>query len=125
MPDVQDAPDWTIIVTPVVPTTTTVSYTTKPIAVSASGVTELVALVAAKQIVVHQLSLVANAAVNAKFQSHTTPTDLTGLYYCAANGGIVLPWSDSGWFRTLTGEALDINLSTAVAVGGVLVYSTV
>jgi hypothetical protein len=125
MPDVQDAPDWSLIFTAAVPTTTVVSYTSVGIAASSSGATELVAAVSAKKIVVHQLSLVANAAVNAKFQSDGTPTDLTKLYYLAANGGIVLPWSDTGWFRTLTGEALDVNLSNAIAVGGSLTYSTV
>jgi len=69
--------------------------------------------------------LVANAAVNVKFQSRTAPTDVSGLFYLAANGGFVLGNSDGGWFQTLPGEALDINLSGAVPVGGVLVYMEV
>ena len=70
------------------------------------------------------VALIANAAVNVKFQSHTTPTDLTGLFYLAANGGFVLPYNEAGWFSTLAGEALDINLSGAIAVGGVVGYIT-
>lgn len=89
---------------------------------SASGVTTLVAAVAAKKLRVLALSLVANGSVNAKFQSHVTPTDKSGLYYLAANGGFVLPVNQFGWFETIAGEALDINLSGAVAVGGNIVY---
>lgn len=118
----QDVPDWSQQVSPSIPGTTT-SYLSKALVASAAGVTQLVALVAAKQIVVCALTFVANGAVNVKFQSHTTPTDLTGLFYVAANGGLVLPFNANGWFRTIAGQALDINLSAAVAVGGVLVYA--
>lgn len=95
------------------------------IVASSSGVTNIIALVSAKRIRVLALQLVANAAVNVKWQSHVTPTDLTGLAYLAANGGYVLPFNPLGWFQTVAGEALDINLSTAVAVGGSLTYVTV
>lgn len=92
------------------------------ISTSSSGASEVVALVSSKKLRVISLALVANAAVNAKFQSHTTPTDLTGLFYLAANGGFVLPYNPVGWFESLSGQALDINLSGAVAVGGMLTY---
>lgn len=95
------------------------------IAASTSGVSTLVALVAAKRIRVLAISLVANAAVNAKFQSSVTPTDITGLYYLAANGGFILPFNQAGWFQTVSGEALTINLSAAIAVGGSITYITV
>lgn len=94
----------------------------KAITASSSGATTIVALVAAKKIRVVSWSLVCNAAVNVKWQSHVTPTDLTGLYYFAANGGISVPFSPVGYFETIAGEALDINLSGAQAVGGVLCY---
>jgi hypothetical protein len=92
------------------------------IVASASGATTVVAAVTSKKIRVLRLSLVANAAVNVKFQSHATPTDKTGLYYLAANGGWVEPFCPVGIFETIGGEALDINLSGAVAVGGCLTY---
>ena len=104
------------------------------IQVSASGATQLVAaqpavLVAnvstGVQIRVTSLFLMALTANNIKFQSHVTPTDLTGLFYLAANGGFVLPYNERGWFATVAGEALDINLSAGTAVGGVLHYVTV
>lgn len=96
------------------------------ITASSSGVTNILALVTSKKIRVVALSLTSNGAVNVKFQSHVTPTDITGLFYFAAAGdGIVLPFNPGGWFQTNSGEALDINLSGSVAVGGCLTYVTV
>jgi len=92
------------------------------IVASASGATQIVAAVTSKKLRVLSLAVVANAAVNVKFQSQVTPTDLTGLHYLAANGGFVLPFNPIGWFETIAGERLDINLSAAVAVGGSISY---
>lgn len=100
------------------------SYTPKfaKITASSSGATTIVSAVTSKKIRVLAWSLVCNAAVNVKWQSHVTPTDLTGLHYFGANGGISVPLSPVGHFETVAGEALDINLSGAQAVGGSLVY---
>lgn len=92
------------------------------VAVSSSGVNEAIALVSAKKIRVLAAFLSVAGTVNVKFQSHVTPTDLTGLLYGVATVGIVLPYNPLGWFETVSGEALDLNLSTATAVGGVIVY---
>ena len=101
-----------------------VSLTPKfaPIAASSSGANSIVAAVAAKKIRVLAVWLSAAGSVNAKWQSATTPTDKTGLAYLAANIGHVLPYNPHGWFETLAGEALSLNLSAAIAVGGSLVY---
>lgn len=91
-----------------------------------TGAHQLVAGIPGVRIRVVDLALSANAAVNVKFQSHTVPTDLTGLFYFGSAGqNIVLPFNDRGWFTALVGEDLDINLSGAVAVGGVLHYVTI
>jgi hypothetical protein len=95
-----------------------------PIAVSANGATTVVAAVAGKVIRVLAYHWVGASAVGVKWQSHAGPTDLTGVVNPAANGGEVLPFSPIGWFQTLVGEALDINLSVGVVVGGSLVYVT-
>lgn len=95
------------------------------IVASSSGATTIIALVSSKKIRVLAMELTASGAVNVKWQSHVTPTDLTGLAYFAANGGYVLPYNPVGWFQTVSGEALDINLSGAVAVGGSITYVTV
>ena len=92
------------------------------ISASSSGVNALISAVTGKKIRVLSLVLMANAAVNVKFQSHSGPTDLTGLFYLAANGGFSVGFSPLGHFETGSGEQLDINLSGAVAVGGCLTY---
>lgn len=90
------------------------------ITASASGNTSVVALVAAKKIRVISYVVVTNATVNIKFQSNTT--DKTGLLYLSANGGVSGAYAPTGHFETASGEALNINLSSAVAVGGHLTY---
>lgn len=96
-----------------------------PIAVSSSGDNTIVTAVAGKKIRVLGYVLVANAAVNTKWKSGAG-TDKTGLLYNAANGGVSAPVvgdpSEVFWFETAAGEALVLNLSGAVAVGGHVVY---
>jgi hypothetical protein len=102
--------------------TTNVTPKFKVITASGSGVTTIIAAVSAKKLRILKWDLVANAEVNVKWQSHVTPTDITGLYYFGAKGGIHSAFCPIGHFETIAGEALDINLSTGVAVGGVLTY---
>lgn len=91
------------------------------IAVASSGDNSIVALVSLKKIRVLALKITAAGAVNAKWRSNTT--DKTGLSYLAAAGdGEVLPFNPVGWFETAAGEALQVNLSAAVAVGGHITY---
>lgn len=82
----------------------------------------LVTGVSGKKIVVLSVSLVAESAVNATFQTSTGSTDIGGPYYCAANGGIVLPFNAGGWFQTNVGDSLLLNLSGSVSVGGSISY---
>lgn len=95
------------------------------IAASGSGNNTIVAAVTSKKIRVLALSMMASAAVNGKFQSGAGGTDISGLYYMAANGGIILPFNPAGWFETASGVLLNLNLSSANAVGGSLTYITV
>lgn len=93
------------------------------IAASSSGDNTLVAAVTGKKIRVIAYNLMANGAVNAKFQSGASGTDLTGLKYCGAAGdGVCANYNPVGWFETAAGSLLNLNLSGAVAVGGELVY---
>lgn len=89
---------------------------------SASGATTIVAAVASKKIRIISCFLVCAGAVSVNWQSHTTTATKTGTMPFAANGGIVMPFSPVGWFETVSGEALDINLGGAVAVGGEITY---
>lgn len=87
---------------------------------SSSGTNAIVTAVTGKKIRVLAYNFMANGAVNAKWQSAST--DKTGLKYLAANTGIVAGYNKVGWFETASDEALNLNLSGAVAVGGELVY---
>lgn len=82
----------------------------------------LVALAVNQRIIVLDFSLSFSGTTNIKFQSHAAPTDITGLYYGVANTVVAPGYSPIGHFTTLAGEALDINNSASVAVGGYLTY---
>lgn len=92
------------------------------IAAASSGDNTLVAAVTGKRIRVIFMDLLASDAVNARFESAAGGTALTGLHYLAANGGWVWPYNPAGWIETLAGQLLNLELSGAVAVGGVLGY---
>ena len=92
------------------------------ITASASGTTTIVAAVSGKQIIIVRWSLTANGTVNVNWQSHTTTATATGLHYMtqyASAGGAYCP---VGIFATVAGEALDLNLSASVSVGGELTF---
>lgn len=93
------------------------------IAASASGANTVVAAVPGCRIRVHNAQFVATGAVTVTWKSNTTA--LSGAQAIAANGGIVLPESNLGWFETGVGEALVMDLGGAVVVGGTLAYSLV
>lgn len=90
------------------------------ITASSSGANEVVAAVTGKKIVVLSYFLSASGTVNAKWQRAST--DITGLHYMVANNQVPVAFSPVGHFETAAGEALNLNLSGAVAVGGHLVY---
>lgn len=93
------------------------------ISAASSGNNTLVASVSGKKIRVLAYNFMGNGAVNAKFQSGASGTDLTGLkYIAAAGGGLCAPYNPLGWFETAATTLLNINLSGAIAVGGELVY---
>jgi hypothetical protein len=93
------------------------------ISASSSGNNTVVAAVTGKKIRVLAYNLIGNGAVNAKFKTAAAGADLTGLkYIAAAGGGICAPFNPLGWFETVSGDLLNLNLSAAVAVGGELVY---
>ncbi len=105
-------------------------YDVKRAAVSASGAGDntIVSAVAGRKLRVLALHLNAAGAVNAKLRSDVGGggTDITGLHVFAAAGDA---WEMNtlgyGWCETAAGKALNLNLSGAVAVAGVLVYAEV
>ena len=90
------------------------------ISASSSGDNAIVAAVTSKKIRVLSYVLTASAAVNAKWRSATT--DKSGLLYLDAKGGVAAAENHGGLLETASGEALNLNLSSAVAVGGHVSY---
>lgn len=92
-----------------------------PINASSSGNNTIVAAVTGKTIVVLKYKYIASGAVIATWES-SGGTILDGPCSLAANGGAQEPHNDHGHFAAVYGEALVLNLSAAVQVGGSLVY---
>lgn len=102
-------------------------YEIKRAAVSAasSGDNTLVAAVTGKKIKVLSLVLVAAGDVDVRLESAAGGTALTGVIELAAAGnGFVLPQAFPGyqWVETAAGELLNLELSGAVQVSGLIVY---
>ena len=101
-------------------------HTTKvAISAASSGDNTLLAAITGKAIRVHSLFFIASSAVNIRFESAAGGTALTGVMEFAANGGMVLPFNPDGWFETVAGELLNLELSGAVGVRGAFAYSKV
>jgi hypothetical protein len=85
-------------------------------------VNEIVAATSGKRIRVVAYNYVVNDAVNVAWRSGST-TVIGGLGYWGEQGrGKVCGYNPVGWMQTAAGEALNIHLSGAVAVGGEVVY---
>lgn len=89
------------------------------VAAASSGDNAIVAAVTGAKIRVLSYVLSAAGTVNAKWRSATT--DKSGLLYMVANT-VVPAGSPAGLFETAAGEALNLNLSGAIAVGGHITY---
>ena len=87
---------------------------------SASGQSAVLAAVSGAVIRVLGLAVVATAANAVKFQSAST--DISATFPLGANGGLVLPFNEHGWFETNLGEALNINMTVATATGVHVIY---
>jgi hypothetical protein len=104
---------------------------TAKIAVSASGINQIVAGAAGFRYRVIAWVLSFSGSVNAKWQTgSSSPTDLTGLFYGAAGVIATSPTvpvpkhmaTPTPQFETNAGDDLTLNLSGSVAVGGYVVY---
>lgn len=93
------------------------------ISASSSGDNTLVAAVPTKKIRVLAYNFIAAGAVNVRFQTAAAGAGLTGIKTIdAASKGLVAPYNPVGWFETVAGDLLNLELSGAVLVGGELVY---
>ena|SRR5581483_4442460 len=93
------------------------------ISCSSSGANQIIAGTSGYKIRVLQYVITASGSVNAKWQNGST--DVTGLLYMTADTGASVPYCKEGLFETTDGNALNLNLSGATAVGGHMVVSIV
>ncbi len=87
-----------------------------------SGDNTLVAAVASRKIRVLSVFLVASGAVTIRFESTADGAKLTGQMSAGANGNITMPFNPEGWFETVAGELLNMELGGATSVDGCLTY---
>jgi hypothetical protein len=86
-----------------------------------SGNTTIAALRAGKKFIILAYNYMSNGAVNVHWRSASTP--ITGPSYLVEAGrGKVCPYNPKGWCKTASGEALVLNLSAAIAVGGEVTF---
>ncbi len=89
---------------------------------NSSGDTTIVPAVAGKRIRVVSVAIVAGGNVSVRFKSGATW--ITGTMVFGQSGGLAHSF-EGGLFQTNVGEALIINLSAAVQVGGYIVYEEI
>ncbi len=77
---------------------------------------------AGKKIVVHCMVIVATGGANTATVKSAAAAIGPGWGF-AANGGLVLPQNDDGWFECVNNEALNLALTAATAVGVHVGYS--
>lgn len=87
---------------------------------SSLGSNQVVAAIPGKSISVLTVALITTLANNVKFLS--SASQISPTMPLAANGGFVLPYNPYGWFKTVEGEALNINLSSGTAIGVIVTY---
>lgn len=92
-----------------------------------AGDNTLVAAVAGKKIRVVSLVIVASGGANSvRLESGAGGTALTGVMDLPADGQLILPYNPAGWCAdTAAAALLNLELSAATAVAGVLGYVTV
>jgi hypothetical protein len=88
-----------------------------------SGNTEIVAAVTGYKIRLLSAVVVALTAVTVHFESATTQISADNAV--GATGGWTMPESENGWCETVAGQALNVNLSAAVATGVTITYELV
>lgn len=94
-----------------------------PIQAAALGDNTLVAAVADRKIRVLSMMLVASGGANTvRLESGGGGGAMTGQMDLAADGQLLLPYNPSGWNQTAAGATLNLELSAATAVAGVLAY---
>lgn len=100
------------------------SHVNALLSTSASGDNTVVAAIANCKIRVMSVAVVATLANVVTFKSGAA-TAISAAFPLGANGGMVLPFNEHGWFETATGEALVLNMGTATATGVQVQYARI
>ena len=87
-----------------------------------SGNNTIVSLVASRKLRVVSLFMVAAGTVIARFESNAGGAALTGQMNLVVNSGFSLPYNPAGWFETVAGQLLNLELSAAISVDGSVTY---
>jgi hypothetical protein len=87
-----------------------------------SGNNTVVTAVTGAKIRVLSAVLVAAGTVAARFESGAGGAALTGQMPLVANTAVELSYNPNGWFETAASALLNLELSGAIAVHGVLTY---
>lgn len=84
----------------------------------------IVAAVAGKSIRVLAAMMMNNVALaqSARFRSAANSISPLNAFGVVANGIMSYPFNPMGWFQTNAGEALNLNLTAATAVGVMVTY---
>lgn len=92
--------------------------------VASAGESTLVAAVTSKKIRVVSMFIVNGhtSTQTVRFKSGTGGTAITGQMIFGANGGVVLPNNEHGWFETAAGALLSLELAGGTTVDGALSY---
>ena len=102
--------------------TTVLTPKFEKIDVATSGNNTLISAVSGKKIRVLSLLMVAAGTVNTRFESGANGTALSGQMNLVANTGFCLPFNPVGWFETASAVLLNLELSAAISVDGILTY---
>lgn len=94
-----------------------------PVSAASNGDNVVVSATGGKKIRVISGAIVASGSVNVQFLDGTPGGGaLTGVMNFVSNSGVQIPYAPSGNFQTSVGNALVLNLSGAILVGGWITY---
>ena len=93
--------------------------------VNSSGDNTLIAAVASRRILILGCVLIAAGTVTIRLEDGAGGTALSGQMDLTTNSGFTLPFSEIGWNKTSVNTLLNLELSGAVKVAGVMTYAEI
>ncbi len=100
-----------------------VKYAFVNVAASATASSVVAAVTGGRIRVISLVVLTGGTATDVTFNSASSA--ISCKFACAANGGVVLPKSESGWFQTVPGQALTVTTGAGSTTGIQVIYEVV